>query len=132
MISIVLPECQQPYNMKRTVDRILAMRGKQQVDIFLALDKRNATALAMANCLPVFVIDKCPQAPIGETTTLCPDSAELQPGWLDALLKQQKQGVVDLRFFGLGILLLAFPGVSVIRIFAIGVSLTSLLRKDRI
>ena len=30
-------------------------------------------------------------------TILCPDSAELQPGWLDVLLKQQKQGVVDLR-----------------------------------
>ena len=42
-------------------------------------------------------IDKCPQAPIGEITIVCPDSAELQPGWLDALLKQQKQDVVDLR-----------------------------------
>ena len=40
MIAIVLPECQQPYNMKRTVDRILATRGTHQVDIFLVLDKR--------------------------------------------------------------------------------------------
>ena len=28
-----------------------------------------AAALAVANHLPVFVIDKCPQAPIGEITT---------------------------------------------------------------
>ena len=56
-----------------------------------------AVALAVVNSLPVFGIDKCPQAPIGEMAILCPDRAELQPGWLDALLKQQKQGVVDLR-----------------------------------
>jgi len=56
-----------------------------------------AAALAVANYLPVFVIDKCPQAPLGEITISCADSAELRPGWLDALLKQQKQGVVDLR-----------------------------------
>ena len=56
-----------------------------------------AAALGVAYYLPVIVIDKCPQAPIGEITILCPDSAALQPGWLDALLKQQKQGVVDLR-----------------------------------
>ena len=97
MIAIVLPECQQPYNMKRAVERILATRGTHQVEIFLVLDKRNAAALAVANHLPVIVIDKCPQAPLGELTILCPDGAELQPGWLDALLKQQKQGLVDLR-----------------------------------
>ena len=57
----------------------------------------NAAALAVLNYLPVIVIDKCPQAPLGEITVLCPDRAGLQPGWLDALLKQQKQGVVDLR-----------------------------------
>jgi hypothetical protein len=97
MISIVLPECQQSHHMKRTVDRILATHGTHQVDIFLVLDRRNAAALAVANYLPVIVIDRCPQAPLGEITILCPDSAELQPEWLDALLKQQKQGVVDLR-----------------------------------
>ena len=58
---------------------------------------RRASALDVANYLPVIVIDKCPQAPIGEITILCPDGAELQPGWLDALLNQEKQGVVDLR-----------------------------------
>ena len=51
----------------------------------------------MANYLPAFVIDTCPQAPIGVITILCSDSVEHQPGWLDALLRQQKQGVVDLR-----------------------------------
>ena len=56
----------------------------------------NAVALAVANYLPAIVIYKCPQAPLSEITILCPDRAELQPGWLAALLKQQRQGVVAL------------------------------------
>ena len=43
-------------------------------------DKSNAAALAVANYLPVVVIDKCPQAPLGEITILCPDGVELHPG----------------------------------------------------
>jgi hypothetical protein len=39
----------------------------------------------------------CGSHRFGVITILCPDSAELQPRWLDALLRQQKLGVVDLR-----------------------------------
>jgi len=74
------------------------LKGRQNMQTKVGeVTVANAAALAVADHLPAFVIDKCPQAPIGEITLLCPDGAEHQPGWLGALLKQSKLGVVDLR-----------------------------------
>ena len=74
------------------------LKGHQKLQTKVgAVAVAKAAALAVVNYLPIFVIDKCPQAPLGEITILRPDSAELPPAWLAALLKQQKQGVVALR-----------------------------------
>ena len=83
-----------------------------------------AGQLAVANYLPVFVIDRCPQAPIGEITILCPDSPEHQPGVVGRAAQAADTGGRGSASLGLGIFQhpLAFLRALSIRPPAIGLT----------